>query len=84
MDDDVLTPAELREIARTCEGTLRCLHKELRRTGHPEASYAALEAADSALVVARALEEADWPPPPAQARRTSRPPAATAWLHAAQ
>jgi hypothetical protein len=60
-DDDALTKAELREIAANCEGTLRCLHKELRRRGLTQASYAALEAADGALSAARALA-AEMPP----------------------
>lgn len=59
MDDDNEVEAneaeELCRIAQFHEDGLRSLRKRLRRTGHHEASFLALEAADLALAAARAL-----------------------------
>ncbi len=48
-------PEDLAEVALAHEAELRRLHKRLRRTGHSEASQAALEAADCVLRAARSL-----------------------------
>jgi hypothetical protein len=78
-DDAPLTPLELRTIATQCEGTMRCLHKELRRRGLTHASWAALESADAALSTARALA-AEMP----STGQPTRRPAATAPLRVAR
>lgn len=61
-----MDPATVCRLARSYEAGLRALHKRLRRDGSFEASQAALEGADSALAVVRAITT-DEPPPPGRA-----------------